>query len=119
MPILLEQAGHADLSTKQTIEFRCPDGSADVYLLLAGLAVAARHGFEMPDALPYAEERYVNVNIFDDAHKHIAEQLSHLPTSCAESAECLANQRAIYEAQGVFSASLINGNDRQTKFISR
>ena len=105
----LEQAGHADLSTKQTIEFRCPDGSADVYLLLAGLAVAARHGFEMPDALPYAEERYVNVNIFDDAHKHIAERLSHLPTSCAESAECLANQRAIYEAQGVFSASLIDG----------
>ena len=105
----LEQAGHADLSTKQTIEFRCPDGSADVYLLLAGLAVAARHGFEMPDALPYAEERYVNVNIFDDDHKHIAERLSHLPTSCAESAECLANQRAIYEAQGVFSASLIDG----------
>ncbi|MFR3329018.1 MAG: glutamine synthetase family protein [Odoribacter splanchnicus] len=105
----LEQAGHADLSTKQTIEFRCPDGSADVYLLLAGLAVAARHGFEMPDALPYAEERYVNVNIFDDAHKHIAERLSHLPTSCAESAECLASQRAIYEAQGVFSASLIDG----------
>ena len=80
-----------------------------MYLLLAGLAVAARHGFEMPDALPYAEERYVNVNIFDDAHKHIAERLSHLPTSCAESAECLANQRAIYEAQGVFSAGLIDG----------
>lgn len=105
----LEKAGNADLSIKQTIEFRCPDGSADLYLLLAGLAVAARHGFEMDNAIRYAEDRYVNVNIFDDAHKAVAERLSHLPTSCAESAECLEKQRSIYEANNVFSTSLIDG----------
>lgn len=105
----LEKAGNADLSIKQTIEFRCPDGSADVYLLLAGLAVAARHGFEMADAVKYAEDRYVNVNIFDDAHKDIAERLSHLPASCAESAEYLQKQRSIYEAHHVFSSGLIEG----------
>jgi glutamine synthetase len=33
-----------DYSSKQTVEFRCPDGSANVYLLMAGLTVAARHG---------------------------------------------------------------------------
>lgn len=105
----LEKAGNADLSIKQTIEFRCPDGSADLYLLLAGLAVAARHGFEMADAVKYATDRYVSVNIFDDAHKNIANQLNHLPTSCTESAECLQKQRSIYEAYNVFSPHLING----------
>lgn len=105
----LEKAGNADLSIKQTIEFRCPDGSADLYLLLAGLAVAARHGFEMQDAVKYADERYVNVNIFDDAHKTVADRLSHLPTSCAESADCLKKQRDIYEAKHVFSPGLIDG----------
>jgi glutamine synthetase len=29
----------------QTVEMRSPDGSADLYQLLAGLAVACRHGF--------------------------------------------------------------------------
>lgn len=105
----LEKAGNADLSIKQTVEFRCPDGSADLYLLLAGLAVAARHGFEMEDAVKYADDRYVSVNIFDDAHKAVAEGLSHLPSSCAESAECLRKQRKIYEAHGVFSPKLLEG----------
>ena len=105
----LEATGNADLSIKQTVEFRCPDGSADLYLLLAGLAVAARHGFEMENAVRYAEERYVSVNIFDDAHKEVAERLSHLPSSCAESADCLKKQRSIYEKYHVFSPSLIDG----------
>lgn len=105
----LEKTGHADLSIKQTVEFRCPDGSADLYLLLAGLAVAARHGFEMKDAVKYADDRYVNVNIFDDEHKAVAERLSHLPASCAESARCLEQQRSIYEAHNVFSRGLIDG----------
>jgi len=39
-----ESSGFID---RQTVEFRCPDGSANIYLLLAGLAVAARHGLEM------------------------------------------------------------------------
>lgn len=105
----LEKAGNADLSIKQTVEFRCPDGSADLYLLLAGLVVAARHGFEMDNAIQYTDDRYVNVNIFDDAHKAVAERLSHLPASCAESAECLEKQRSFYEAGHVFSPGLIDG----------
>lgn len=111
----LEKAGKADLSIKQTVEFRCPDGSADLYLLLAGLAVAARHGFEMENAIRYADERYVNVNIFDEAHKEVAERLSHLPTSCFESAECLEKQRSIYEARQVFSPALIDGTIRKLR----
>ena len=63
----------------------------------------------MPEAIPYAEERYVNVNIFDDAHKEIANRFSHLPASCAESADFLAQQREIYESAQVFSPRLIDG----------
>jgi glutamine synthetase len=98
-----------DASGKQTIEFRCPDGSANTHLLLAGLVTAARHGFEMPDSIEYAKARYVNVNIFDDAHKETAAKLSHLPASCAESADCLEAQKAVYEKYGVFSNVLIDG----------
>lgn len=36
---------------------RSPDGSADLYQLIAGLAVACRRGFEMADALEVAEKR--------------------------------------------------------------
>ena len=32
-----------------------------------------------------------------------------LPDSCAASAECLEKQRAVYEAEGVFSPAMIDG----------
>jgi len=105
----LEKYEEKDYSLKQTIEFRCPDGSADVYLLMAGLAVAARHGFEMENAVQYAKDRYVNVNIFHDEHKAIQERLDHLPASCVESAERLSQQRDIYEKHDVFTPRLIDG----------
>lgn len=105
----LEKPSNFDTSIKQTVEFRCPDGSADIYLLLAGLAVAARHGFEMENGLQYAKDRYVDVNIFDEKHKEVLARLSQLPASCEESAARLKEQRAVYEAHGVFSPRLIDG----------
>ncbi len=78
----LEKPNAIDGSFKQTVEFRCPDGSADIYLLLAGLVVAARSGFEMNNALQFAEETYVNVNIFHAENKAKADSLKSLPTSC-------------------------------------
>jgi glutamine synthetase len=105
----LEKNEKADYSYKQTIEIRCPDGSADVYLLLAGLAVAARHGFEMENAVQYAKELYVKVNIHQDEHKALQDKLDHLPASCVESAERLSQHRTIYEKYGVFVPRLIDG----------
>ena len=105
----LEPPAAPDVDLKQTVEFRCPDGSADIYLLLAGLAVAARHGFEMEDGLQYARDRYVDVNIFDDKHREVLARLNSLPASCEESARCLEAQRAIYERHGVFAPGLIDG----------
>lgn len=104
-----EEPAEVNTELKQTVEFRCPDGSADLYLLLAGLAVAARHGFEMEAGVRYARERYVDVNIFDERHKEVLARLSQLPASCEESARRLAEQRAIYERYGVFPPRLLDG----------
>ena len=98
-----------DTRLKQTVEFRCPDGSADIYLLLAGLTVAARHGFEMENGIEYARDRYVDVNIFDDRHREVLQRLSHLPASCEESARRLEEQRTVYERYGVFPPRLVDG----------
>lgn len=105
----LERAATPDVGLKQTVEFRCPDGSADVYLLLAGLAVAARHGLEMADGAEYARARYVGVNIFDERHREVLERLDSLPASCAESAARLLSQRDAYECCGVFAPRLVDG----------
>lgn len=105
----LEQPSGFDASQKQTVEIRSADGSADIYLLLAGLAVAARHGFEMPDALKVADDTYVCVNIHDEANADRVARLQQLPTNCAQSADCLDASRNVYEAHGVFPPAMING----------
>ncbi len=97
-----ESGSVVDFSDKQTVEFRCPDGSADIYLLLAGLTVAARHGFEIKDALKVAEKTYVDVNIFDPEFRERQNALAKLPASCAESAEQLLKQRDFYTKHDVF-----------------
>lgn len=94
---------------KQTVEMRSPDASADVYQLLAGLAVACRTGFETPNALDIAKETYVNVNIHSSDNKEQAAKLDHLPDSCMASAAKRREQRAAYEKYNVFSLSFIDG----------
>lgn len=89
-------------NNKQTVEFRAPDGSADLYHLCAGLVVATQHGMEMDNALDKAEELYVDVNIFDKEHKDKLDKLDKLPESCYESAEKLEQKRAVFEKSGVF-----------------
>lgn len=104
----LEAPFDGDMTDKQTVEFRCPDGSADIYLLMAGLTVAARHGFEMENALEFAKETYVDVNIFMDEHKQKLDSLSVLPGSCWESAHALLEQKDIYTKYGVFSEGMLD-----------
>jgi glutamine synthetase len=105
----LEEPTKKRATNKQTVEFRCPDGSADVYLLLAGLTVAARSGFEMANALEYTQKTYVDVNIFHAEHKDKVKNLDSLPDSCFDSAEMLNKQREIYERHGVFPPYIIDG----------
>jgi glutamine synthetase len=76
--------------------------------LLAGLAVAARHGLEMEDALDVAARQYVGGNIFKEDQKEVRERLPHLPASCVQSAARLLKQRTFYETDGVFPPAVID-----------
>ncbi len=93
---------------KQTVELRAPDGSADLYHLLAGILVAAKHGLLDEKALEKAENLYVNVNIFDEEHRALLESLDQLPQSCWESAEALEKDRALFEADRIFPKGTID-----------
>ena len=105
----LEEESNYDTTQKQTVEMRSPDGSADVYQLIAGLAVACRHGFEIDNALDIAEKTYVNVNIHKKENESKLKDLAQLPDSCEASADCLESQRTIFEQHNVFSPAMIDG----------
>lgn len=111
----LEESVLCDMSEKQTVEMRSPDGSADVYLLMAGLAVACRYGFELSDALDIAQNTYVNVNIHKEENKDKLSGLEQLPASCAASATELNRSRNVFEAYDVFSPGMIDGIIRNLK----
>jgi glutamine synthetase len=101
--------GIRGFENNQTVELRSPDGSANVHLLLAGMAVAGRCGLEAPGALELAADHYVKA----DAAR--VEGLKQLPASCYQSADCLARDRARYEEAGVFPAGLIDSTIRTLK----
>ena len=111
----LESLSNYDTTQKQTVEMRSPDGSADLYQLIAGLAVACRHGFEMADALEVAEKTYVNVNIHQKENADKLASLACLPDSCEASADCLESQRAVFEEHNVFSPAMIDGIIRKLR----
>ncbi len=82
----------------QTVELRVADGSADVHLLLAGMAVAARRGLSDPDSLELA------ARLSTDGH----DDFEQLPSSCADAADALERERAAFEADGIVPGELID-----------
>jgi len=82
----------------QTVELRLGDGSADVHLLLAGMAVAARRGLDDPKSLKTASR----LSTADHS------RFDQLPSSCDESADELTRERKAFEADGVFPPELID-----------
>jgi len=102
------EAAKLNTNEKQTFEFRCPDGSADTYLLLAGLVTAVTHGLTDNDALQKAKDTYVNVNIFHEEHQSVAKRLKQLPMCCADSATALEKQKEIYLDSGVFPQRVLD-----------
>lgn len=111
----LEKPSNYNTQQKQTVEMRSPDGSADIYQLLAGLAVACRYGFELDNALDIAEKTYVNVNIHKEENKDRLVTLAQLPSCCSDSADCLTRQREIFQRYNVFSPAMIDGIIAQLK----
>lgn len=98
-----------DKTQKQTVEIRSADGSADVYMLMASLAVALRYGIELEDGLKIAADTYVDVNIHNAENAAVLSRLAQLPVNCAESADELEKVRDIFEARGVFDPAAIDG----------
>jgi glutamine synthetase len=105
----LEQPQSRDYSGKQTFELRSPDGSADIYLLIAGICAGARHGLEMPDALEFAQRTFVDVNIFDSKYTSKQDNLPQLPYSCKAASEALLQKADVFKKYDVFTDQLING----------
>jgi glutamine synthetase len=95
-----------DSQGRQTVELRSPDGSAIVYLLLAGMTMAAEWGLTQPESLGIADSLYVSGNIFQD--RELLNRLPALPSSCVGSARNLDKKREYYERDGVFPPSVIN-----------
>lgn len=103
-----EPSGKADRISRQTVELRSPDGSADIYLLMAGIVVAVQHGLEMASSLDMAAKLYVDFNIFREKEKAEGKILESLPASCWESAEALLAKRFFFEKDGIFPAGVID-----------
>jgi len=92
---------------KQTVEFRVPDGSADLYHLMAAMILASKEGLASKDSLKRAEDLYTNVNIFNPENKDLLDRLVTLPASCYESANYLRNDADFYQREGVFPEGTI------------
>jgi len=92
--------------SRQTVELRSPDGSANAHLLLAGITMAAEWGLTNPtDSLSLAKNSYVSVNIH--SNPNIGE-LGELSTSCVESAEMLLAHRNLFERDNIFPCNVID-----------
>jgi glutamine synthetase len=110
-----------DPGSHQTVEFRSPDGSALVYLLLAGIAMSADWAFTSDQSLKLAEMSYIKGEEYSD--KEFLDRFPLLPSNCAESAEILVEKRDFYEREGIFPPSIIDYladflREENTKVIS-
>ncbi len=95
----------ANGDSKQTVEIRTPDGSANVHLLLAGLCMATEWGFRHgKEALKLAEKNHVTVNINDPSFKG---ELAELPACCVDSADVLIESKDLYERENIFPEKVI------------
>ncbi|MBM3419822.1 MAG: glutamine synthetase [Bacteroidetes bacterium] len=104
-----------EITSRQTFELRSPDGSADIYCLMAGIVTGIQHGLEMENALELAQKLYVDYNIFREPARGAGKKLDALPASCWESAEALLAQRSVFEKGGVFPPGMIDNIVRKLK----
>jgi glutamine synthetase len=95
-----------DAMERQTVEFRSPDGSAKVHMLLAGLTMAAHAGLTEDGMEERARKDYVQGNIFEEPEKY--SHLDALPANCVQCADLLDSERALYERKGIFPPPLID-----------
>lgn len=91
---------------RQTVELRTPDGSALVYLLLAGIAMAAEWGMKNKDSLEMTQKYYIEAD--RPKASESLKSFPELPGSCVESSRKLIEKRDLYERENVFPPSVID-----------
>ncbi len=92
--------------SRQTVELRSPDGSAIIYLLLAGITMAVEWGLTHDEGESLARKLEVSGNIFQKPE--LLKNLPQLPHSCVESARVVRAKRDLYERDSVFPNSIID-----------
>ncbi len=93
-------------NSRQTVEIRNADGSANPHLLLAGIVTSARWAFNhKEEALEYAKKCYVEGNIHDN--EELMSKLVDIALSCEETADNLIKDRDLYEKEGLFTKLVI------------
>lgn len=95
---IVARDGRGRAVSPETVEFRLPDGSAHPHLLLAGVAQAmiAGRGAAVADVLARS------------AATESGAAAPLVPRSFVEVADCLRDQRAVFEAGGVFPSGMID-----------
>jgi len=84
-------------SCVRTFEFRAPDPSANTYLLLAGIALAAEYGLKNPKkTIEIADDLNVEKTVKRNRKYKV------LPLSCSESAKSLKRDRNYYQQMVFF-----------------
>jgi glutamine synthetase len=92
---------HGRQTSPGTIEFRLPDGSAHPHLLLAGVAQALVAGSRIEELAALLDRTAVTA-------EGTAAAESRVPLTFTEVADAVEASRAVLEAGGVFSPTLLN-----------
>lgn len=91
--------------SRQTIELRSPDGSANAHLLLAGIALAVDWGLmNEKAATDITEHSHITGKLSASSYYN---ELSEMATSCAESSEKLLQHRALFERGNIFPPQVL------------
>lgn len=92
--------------SRQTVELRSPDGSANVHLLLSGITMAAEWGLtHKEESLELAKKGYVTGNIHSNPEY---DNLPELATSCVDSSKIIIENRELFERDGIFPDKVID-----------
>jgi glutamine synthetase len=102
-----------DKMSRQTVEIRTPDGSANIHLLLAGITKSADWAFgNLAAALDLTEKHYVQGNIHGNPEYS---DLPEIATSCFRSAEDLIQEKELYCCDGLFPEYVIESVAKMLK----
>lgn len=95
-----------NIESRQTVELRSPDGSANVHLLLAGIAMAAEWGLtNKEESLELAKKGYVTGNIHSNPEY---DTLPVLATSCVNSSGIIEENRELFERNDIYPKRVID-----------